>query len=133
MAGGGSCSWLLLALLLLLAAKPAPCCCAFPLKFKASAISAPPAILPSFPEFGATAPALPPDVMPAFPTPGGGGAPQSSFPTIPSSPSPPNPDELQLGSEVAPAAALTSVAVRLTGGAALCGLVLMWWLDFVGN
>ncbi|XP_074575372.1 uncharacterized protein LOC141831830 [Curcuma longa] len=133
MAGDGRCSLLLLALLLLLAEKPPPCCCALPLKLKASTISAPPAILPSFPDFGATVPALPPNIMPAFPTPGGGGAPQSSFPTIPSSPSPPNPDELQLGSDGAPAAALTSAAVRLSGGAALCGLVIIWWLDFVGN
>ncbi|KAJ4727594.1 classical arabinogalactan protein 26-like [Melia azedarach] len=64
-----------------------------------STISAAPAFLPStapLPSPSASAPTLSPDITPLFPTPKGM-APSpaaSSLPTIPSSPSPPNPDDL---------------------------------------
>ncbi|KAH1081298.1 hypothetical protein J1N35_021059 [Gossypium stocksii] len=57
-----------------------------------SSISAAPAFLPAAPL--SSSPSLPPDIEPLLPTPKGM-APsptESSFPTIPSSPSPPNPD-----------------------------------------
>ncbi|XP_031259159.1 classical arabinogalactan protein 26 [Pistacia vera] len=59
-----------------------------------STISAAPAFLPSAPIPIASTPTLSPDITPLFPTPKGM-APsptESSLPTIPSSPSPPNPD-----------------------------------------
>ncbi|TYI00429.1 hypothetical protein ES332_A11G134400v1, partial [Gossypium tomentosum] len=59
-----------------------------------SSISAAPAFLPAAPL--SSSPGLPPDIEPLLPTPKGM-APsptESSFPTIPSSPSPPNPDSM---------------------------------------
>ncbi|CAI9781133.1 unnamed protein product [Fraxinus pennsylvanica] len=59
----------------------------------ASTISAAPALLP-YPPLSAPPPALSPDIAPLFPSPGGSelSPSESSMPTIPSSPSPPNPD-----------------------------------------
>lgn len=58
-----------------------------------STISAAPAFLPGAP---LVSPTLSPDIEPLFPTPGGASYPpaESSLPTIPSSPSPPNPDAI---------------------------------------
>lgn len=130
------------AALLLVVGKPRPAH-SLPLKLKTSTISAAPGILPYDPKFSSLAPALAPDVMPVFPTPGGSAAapPAGSLPTIPSSPSPPNPDELQPNSATAPSgsAALTSAAARSRGSlggvsvAMVAGLLLMWWLDVVGK
>ncbi|CAL9068288.1 unnamed protein product [Musa banksii] len=125
-----------LATFLLLVTTPRPSH-SFPLPLKTFTISAAPALLPSTPEFSSSAPALAPDTMPVFPTPGGraGTPPISSLPIIPSSPSPPNPDEIQPNSAVAPSGStnLTSAAAHSTwssgrvGMAVACGLALMWW------
>ncbi|CAI9785635.1 unnamed protein product [Fraxinus pennsylvanica] len=65
------------------------------LSVPASTISAAPSLLP-YPPLSAPPPALlSPDIAPLFPSPGGSelSPSESSMPTIPSSPSPPNPDE----------------------------------------
>ncbi|XP_031123171.1 classical arabinogalactan protein 26 [Ipomoea triloba] len=64
------------------------------LNLPTSTISAAPSLLPFPPS--SSPPALSPDITPLFPSPGGSElAPSdSSLPTIPSSPSPPNPDEI---------------------------------------
>ncbi|KAJ8509761.1 hypothetical protein OPV22_000195 [Ensete ventricosum] len=95
---------------------------------------------PLTPEFSASAPALAPEAMPVLPRPGGsaGKPPVSSLPIIPSSPSPPNPDEMQPNSAVAPSGstALTSAAAHCgwssggVGMAVACGMVLVWWFGF---
>ncbi|KAF3436384.1 hypothetical protein FNV43_RR23476 [Rhamnella rubrinervis] len=62
---------------------------------KFSTISAAPALLPGAPLSPlSSSPTLSPDITPLFPSPGGVplSPTQSSLPTIPSSPSPPNPD-----------------------------------------
>ncbi|XP_031498387.1 classical arabinogalactan protein 26-like [Nymphaea colorata] len=104
-----------------------------------SSISASPASLPAFPPAISPAPELPPpslspDITPEFPTPGAGsgvtGSPSSNeMPTIPSTLSPPNPDdvaspELNLASSPASSPAkMSSSAVRLVGRTSLPLLV----------
>ncbi|KAE8693756.1 hypothetical protein F3Y22_tig00110794pilonHSYRG00194 [Hibiscus syriacus] len=103
-----------------------------------STISAAPAFLP-------TAPTLSPDTEPLFPTPKGmSPAPaDSSFPTIPSSPSPPDPNSVLApgpGIALAPSGSLpvsTSVSLTSDGApkstlflglvVALCLLQQLWW------
>ncbi|CAA2979445.1 classical arabinogalactan 26-like [Olea europaea subsp. europaea] len=65
------------------------------LSVPASTISAAPSLLP-YPPLSAPPPALSPDIAPLFPSPGGSelSPSESSMPTIPSSPSPPNPDAI---------------------------------------
>ncbi|KAK3004156.1 hypothetical protein RJ639_019052 [Escallonia herrerae] len=60
-----------------------------------SDISAAPAILPNAP-LSSPVPTLSPDITPLFPSPSGSGLSpsESSLPIIPSSPSPPNPDDM---------------------------------------
>ncbi|ESR57465.1 hypothetical protein CICLE_v10022800mg [Citrus x clementina] len=99
-----------------------------------STISAAPAFLPSAPFPSTSAPSLSPDITPLFPTPGGNTmAPsptESSLPTIPSSPGPPNPDDLLApgpGMALPPAEALpasSSVATVSLNFAAFLGLLL---------
>ncbi|XP_008796240.1 classical arabinogalactan protein 26 [Phoenix dactylifera] len=105
-----------------------------------SDVSAVPAFLPVEPTASSIPPTLAPDKMPLLPSPGGnaGAAPAGALPTVPSSPSPPDPDKLQPNSAIAPSgsAAVTSVASSLGNLGKLsmdlvCGLVLMWWLEFM--
>ncbi|KAM7495919.1 hypothetical protein LguiA_020333 [Lonicera macranthoides] len=60
-----------------------------------STISAAPALLPN-PPLSSPSPTLSPDISPLFPSPAGDGLSptESSLPIIPSSPSPPNPDDM---------------------------------------
>ncbi|XP_066380232.1 classical arabinogalactan protein 26-like [Miscanthus floridulus] len=83
-------------------------------------------------------PALSPDIMPVLPSPAEDGAapvPDAGEPTIPSSPSPPNPDALEPDSALAPfgsapAVAAQSHAVASASASALplLGLLAMWLL-----
>ncbi|KAK3041442.1 hypothetical protein RJ639_000419 [Escallonia herrerae] len=80
--------------LVLLIAFTAGCCLSSP-ALPISDISAAPAILPNAP-LSSPAPTLSPDITPLFPSPSGSGLSpsESSLPIIPSSPSPPNPDDM---------------------------------------
>ncbi|CAM0884800.1 unnamed protein product [Alopecurus aequalis] len=114
---------LLAALLLCVACTSAPGVAAAALR--ASAISAAPSPSPSShplprPRHGvhpSVPPALSPDIMPLLPSPGPGDAalaPSDAAATIPSSPSPPNPDALEPDSAFAPfsSAAPATVAAQ---------------------
>nr|CAB3479387.1 unnamed protein product [Digitaria exilis] len=104
-----------------------PCAAAASSALPASSISAAPADAPLLPRLPGQrhrqaphsalppAPALSPDIMPVLPSPGEDGAaapPSDAEPTIPSSPSPPNPDALEPNSAMAPFGYAPAVAAQ---------------------
>ncbi|XP_042494380.1 classical arabinogalactan protein 26-like [Macadamia integrifolia] len=111
------------------------------LKLAASTISAAPSFLPDSPL--SSPPALSPDITPLLPSPGGS-APSptgsSSIPTIPSSPSPPNPDDSAAAAPVgyavsahapSPSQPMSSSISFLPNSLVNLGLLLFWTFWFV--
>ncbi|KAF8387929.1 hypothetical protein HHK36_026591 [Tetracentron sinense] len=88
--------WFLLPLFVAFMISPSLSLSSSHLRLESYAISAAPALLPSSPI--SPSPNLSPDITPLFPSPGAVVVPSptgsSSMPTIPSNPSPPNPDEM---------------------------------------
>ncbi|KAL4588229.1 hypothetical protein LXL04_001111 [Taraxacum kok-saghyz] len=96
MAAPSSTPFILLLALFLLSFSPSHLSSA---QMAANTISAAPALLPTLPPLSSSSsssPASSPDITPLFPSPGKGdlSPTESSLPTIPSNPSPPNPDDI---------------------------------------
>ncbi|XP_059660574.1 classical arabinogalactan protein 26-like [Cornus florida] len=107
-----------------------------------SAISSAPALLPYPPESSPEAPTLSPDIAPLLPSPAGSPT-ESSLPTIPASPSPPNPDAMvgaRPDTAFAPSGSLpvstsSSVALKLSGYLniiVILRLVAFWLMQLYG-